>query len=148
MTSLSTTFLLKPWLMSSADELLSLSGSSKADCTVLFNGTHEPTTTPTIIDQRDSRLQLRKKKPKPEPRATCIYLAKHHPIKHTNVNISSLFSLSNVCKAFFCLVSRVDVLIPETNGPSNTIPSNPRLLPGTQLWRERETRNNTAPCRR
>jgi hypothetical protein len=60
MTSLSTTFLLEPWLMSSADELLSLSGASKADCTVLFNGTHEPTTTPTIIDQRDSRLQLRK----------------------------------------------------------------------------------------
>ena len=69
MTSLSTTFLLESWLMSSADELLSLLGSSKADCTVLFNGTHEPTT--TIIDQRDSSSAA---KPYPPPNPSNLHL--------------------------------------------------------------------------
>ena len=113
MTSLSTTFLLESWLMSSADELFSLLGSSKADCTVLFNGTHEPTT--TIIDQRDSSSAA-KPYPPPQTPATCIYLAKHHHIKHTNVNILLLFSVS--ARLFFLFLSRVDVLILRTNGHS------------------------------
>lgn len=103
MTSLSTTFLLEPWLMSSADELLSLSGASKADCTVLFNGTHEPTTTPTIIDQRDSRLQLRKIKTQARTTGNLHLLGQTS--SHQTHKCELFFSLSNVCKAFSASLS-------------------------------------------
>lgn len=63
---------------------------------------------------RGTRLQLQNH-PTKTP-ATCIYLAKHHPIKHTNVNIL-LFSV-RLQDSFFLFLSRVDVLILRTNGHS------------------------------